>query len=390
MKLIHYMIIFVVFVLFSCKPDYSDVLDEPLFFPEWESNNSWGQLNQVIQRPNNWKRIVKNIDLFQLSDESIFSHTETFGNISNDYYIGYYGTFPAIDGSTVLLPLAAEIGWQFLDLKQNVRHRLDNTKSFLNFSTTHYAFCKLIGAANNSGPSPRHNYTYGIIYYESKKKEIRDDIHRFYKQPDIIFITSPSADELSLAEEYGVELVIEPICYDSFVFITHIDNPVNDLTAHQIRDIYSGKITNWNEAGGANEEITAYQRERGSGSQTAMEEMVMNGIPMMDAPVDRYITGMGQLIESIAEFRGQPNGIGYTFKYYVDRLYVNQNIKILSVDGVEPNDNNVRNNTYPFTAPYNAVIRSTDADDVGGKFLNWLLSKEGQSVIAQTGYVTLN
>jgi len=121
-----------------------------------------------------------------------------------------------------------------------------------------------------------------------------------------------------------------------------------------------------------------------------MEEMVMNGIQMMDPLIDRFATGMGQLIERIAEYKNAPDGIGYTFKYYVDRLYINQNIKILSVDGVEPIDDNVRSNTYPFTAPYNAVIRSTDADNVGGKFLNWLLSNEGQSVIAQAGYVTLN
>jgi phosphate transport system substrate-binding protein len=364
------------------------IFPEPAFFPEPESNTSWDQLNQVIQRSNNWTRIVENTDLFQLSNESTFSHNQTFRNFSDDYYIGYYGTFPAIDGSTVLLPLAAEIGWQFLDLSDNNINQVNNTRQFLNFSTTHYAFCKLIGAANYSSLySPRHNYTYGSIYYVSQKRQLQFDIHRFYKQPDIIFVTSPSADELKLAAEYGVELTIEPICYDSFVFITHIDNLVNNLKSEQIRDIYSGKITNWNEVGGADEKIVAYQREGGSGSQTTMEEIVMNGIPLMDAPVNRF-SGMGELVEWIAAYSNAPNAIGYTFKYYVDRLYINQNIKILSVDGVEPNDDNVRNNIYPFTAPYNAVIRSIDADDVGGKFLDWLLSEEGQSVIAQAGFVT--
>ena len=391
--------ILLVFCL-SCRettepPDYKLVdFPEPAFFPEPESNNSWDQLNQVIKKPKNWIRIVKNKDLFQLSDDYTFSHIHSLlqnGHSirSDDYYIGYYGTFPAIDGSTVLLPLAAEFGWQFLDLSDNNIGQVNNTRQFFNFSTTHYAFCKLIGAAGYSNlNSPKHNYAYGSLYYVSQKEQIEYDIYRFYKQPDIIFVTSPSADELNLAAEYGVELTIEPICYDSFVFITHVDNPVDNLSVDQIRDIYSGKITNWNEVGGANEEIAAYQREQGSGSQTAMVEMVMNGIQLVDATM-RRITGMGELIEWIAEYNSDaPNGIGYTFKYYVDRLYANQNIKILNVDGVEPNDDNVRNMTYPFTASYNAVIRSIDADDVGGKFLNWLLSEEGQSVIAQAGFVT--
>jgi len=325
-----------------------------------------------------------------LSEESTFSHKRNYRYYehrkysvrSDEYYIGNYGTYPAIDGSTVLLPLAVEIGWQFMDLG------VHGMNHFINFSTTHYAFCKLIGAAGYSNISgPKHNFTYGTIYHTSSKKEIENEIQRYYKQPDIIFITSPSSDELNLAAEYGVELTIEPICYDSFVFITHVDNPVSNLTAEQIRDIYSGKIRKWNMVGGADKDIAAYQRERGSGSQTAMEEMVMKSIPMMDPPINRF-TGMGELVEWIAEYSNAPNAIGYTFKYYVDRLYVNQKIKIISVDGVEPNDDNVRNNTYPFSAPYNAVIRSTDADDVGGKFLNWLLSEEGQSVIGQAGYVT--
>ena len=391
---IHICILLVLCISCTLEDKLGD-FPEPAFFPEPEPNTSWDQLNQVIQKTKNWKRIVKSTDLFQLSDEYTFSHKHNYfiypdrKNIhTDDYYIGNYGIFPAIDGSTVLLPLAAEIVWQFLDLSDNNINQVNNTRQFLNFSTTHYAFCKLIGAASYSNiKSLKHNYTYGSIYYVSQKNQIDYDIYRFYKQPDIIFVTSPSADELKLAAEYGVELTIEPICFDSFVFITHVDNPVDNLTAEQIRDIYSGKITNWNKVGGANEEIAAYQREKGSGSQTAMEEMVMNGIPMMDAPVRRF-TGMGELVEWIADYDNAPSAIGYTFKFYVDRLYVNENVKILSVDGIEPNDDNVRNNTYPFSAPYNAVIRSTDADDVGGKFINWLLSEEGQSVIGQAGYVT--
>jgi phosphate transport system substrate-binding protein len=79
----------------------------------------------------------------------------------------------------------------------------------------------------------------------------------------------------------------------------------------------------------------------------------------------------------------------YTYKYYIDRLYISPDIKILKVDGIMPSDENVRNNSYAFVTPYNAVIRSTDIDEVGGRFLNWMLSDEGQACISQAGYVSL-
>jgi phosphate transport system substrate-binding protein len=187
----------------------------------------------------------------------------------------------------------------------------------------------------------------------------------------------------------GIELIIEPVCYDSFVFITHRDNPVESLTVEQIQKIYSGEIINWKDVGGEDLKIVAYQREPNSGSQTAMEEWVMKGIPMTKPPMGQIVEAMGVLIKFVAGYENGTMSLGYTYKYYVDRLYKSPDIKILKVDGIMPSDENVRNSSYPFIAPYNAVIRSTDVDDVGGRFLNWMLSVEGQACIAQAGYVSL-
>ena len=59
------------------------------------------------------------------------------------------------------------------------------------------------------------------------------------------------------------------------------------------------------------------------------------------------------------------------------------------VNGIMPSDENVRNQSYAFIAPYNAVIRSTDINETGGKFLEWMLSDEGQACIIQAGYVSV-
>jgi phosphate transport system substrate-binding protein len=348
-------------------------------------------INQLIVKTEGWTQIVQNPALFQLSNEYTFSYNHTL-NLGNTQYVfavhnRSYGTFPAIDGSTVLLPLAVEFGWQYLDLGDRIfGERYDGyvgqPDDFFNFSTTHNAFLKLIGASEG-------NNTHGQFdeFIDRKGNTLNYNRYYFWRQPDIIFITSPSEAELGIAESRGVNLTVKPVCYDSFVFITHTENPVDTLTVEQIRDIYSGQITNWSEVGGADEEIVAFQRGAGSGSQTAMEEMVMDGISMMNAPIGWYANAMGWLIEFVAEYQNNSKSIGYTFKYYVDRLYINPNIKILKVNGIEPNDDNVRNETYPFVAPYNGVIRSSDSSNTGGRFLDWMLSPEGQRSIAQAGYV---
>jgi len=370
----------------SCYGPEPDPDESP--YKEEDRLTSWDHINQLIVRPDNWQRIASNTNLFQLGDFT-FSHNSSYNGYTEDFsklvqseseeYNRSYGTFPAIDGSTVLLPMAAEFGWQFLDLSDG------NTIRFFNFSTTHNAYLKLIGAHgennNTEGTILEFINQIGDTYYFKN--------YNFKKQPDIIFATSPSAAELAIAHNRGVALTIKPVCYDSFVFITHIDNPVDNLTAEQIRGIYSGQITNWSEVGGDDKEITAFQRNPGSGSQTAMEEIVMNGIKMMDAPIGWYIAAMGRLVEFVAEYQNESNSIGYTFKYYVDRLYTNPKIKIIKIDDVEPNDNNVRNQTYPFVAPYNGVIRSADENGIGGKFLDWMLSEEGQRSISQAGYVSI-
>ena len=337
---------------------------------------AYGNINQFIVKGPDWKPIVKDKTLFVLGEVYETQIGEGW-SINRIYYKQSYGTFPAIDGSTVLITMAAEFVWQFTDLSDTSPYQwYSETLSFLNFSTTSGAYDKLIHGGTTNGVIEKSTSNLTEIYY-------------FSKRPDIVLATYPSTDELNMASNAGIELIIEPVCYDSFVFITHRDNPVESLTVDQIQKIYSGKITNWKDVGGRNLKIVAYQREPYSGSQTAMEEWVMKGIPMTKPLTVEVVTSMGMLINAVAGYENSTMSLGYTYKYYVDRLYKSPDIKILKVDGILPSDENVRNNSYAFIAPYNAVIHSTDVDEVGGRFLNWMLSDEGQTCITQAGYVSL-
>jgi phosphate transport system substrate-binding protein len=356
---------------------------EELERPKIPDPLAYDNINQFIVKGAGWKQIVKDKTQFVLGKaDSEPYQTYGSGNYTHNQYKQSYGTFPAIDGSTVLIPMAAEFVWQFTNLSDFVPDSwpsYSETITFLNFSTTSGAYNKLI----NNGT------TNGTIYKIINPDFSKIDEYHFNKRPDIVLATYPSNAELNMAANAGIELIIEPVCYDSFVFITHKDNPVESLTVEQIQKIYSGEITNWRDVGGANQKIVAYQREQNSGSQTAMEEWVMKGKKMTNPPMAQLATGMGMLINVVAGYENGTMSLGYTYKYYVDRLYKSPDIKILKVNGIMPSDENVRNNSYAFIAPYNAVIRSTDVNEVGGKFLRWILSDEGQACITQAGYVSL-
>lgn len=328
---------------------------------EPDRTGSWSAINQEVKRGNSWKQIVKN-SKFQLGEIETITEDDV-----TDYYQSI-GTYPALDGSTVCVPMAMEFARQHLGFDD------ESCGDFTNFSTTHYAYEKLI--YKQTSDNYYYNRTSDIVF-------IKDDY------VDLILATEPSKEELELAKKYGVTLVKKPICCDAFVFITHKDNPVESLTIKQIQDIYSGKITNWKQVGGNDEKIKAFQREENSGSQTAMENLVMGGRNMIDPIKVAVVEGMGELVDEVAEYRNEQASLGYTYRYYIDTLYKNDNIKTIAIDGVQPTDENIRSGKYPFSTNYYGVIRGGDEDKTGGKFLDWMLSDEGQRCIEQAGYVPI-
>ena len=332
------------------------IIDDPV--PDILGSDSL--VNQEIKKGDDWQQIVSD-SKFQLGELYV---------VGGELEYQHYGTFPKLDGSTVALAMAHEFAWQHLGMSE------EESRLFIQFSTTHRAYMGLMG---------EEIYAYHRIQ-TSDGKTIRMEEGKI---ADLIIATYPSEDELRYASEQGIELRIEPICYDAFVFITHIDNPVESLTIEQVQKIYTGEITNWKEVGGNDEAIVAYQREAGSGSQSGMELLVMQGLKMAEPEAVKIVMGMGWLIESVAEYQNESYSIGYTYRYYIDNLYKNPDIKILAIEGVSPNDENIRNASYSFTTSYYAVIDIENQEGIAGEFLAWILSDEGQKCIEQAGYIPL-
>lgn len=348
-------------LLYSLLLMYQDEIKQA-FAGEPDRTGSWSSINQEVKRDDDWVEIVTDTDFkIRITDELVSQEA-----YNRDNYICYTDSYPIIDGSTVCVPLAVEFARQHLDMDD------ETANSFVNFCTTHEAYLNLIRKTFNH-----------VFYYNNRIYDIVSP----REGTDIILATQPSQTEITIAMGYDVTFVKEPICHDAFVFITHKNNPVDSLTVDQIRKIYTGEITAWSEVGGNNKKISAYQREANSGSQTAMEELVMKGLEMSDPIRVPIIVGMGELINAVAEYKNDTSSIGYTYKYYIDTLYKNDNIKTLAVDGIEPTDENIRNGIYPFSTCYYGIIRADDEEKTGGKFLDWILSEEGQKCVEQAGYI---
>jgi phosphate transport system substrate-binding protein len=258
-------------------------------------------------------------------------------------------TYPKVDGSTVTIPLSEAI------CAALTRKTLTEVRPYIHHNTTHPAYLNLID-----------------------------------KKADLIFVTSPSADELKYAKNKGVDLEVIPVVSEAFVFLVNAKNPVDHLTLTQIQKIYTGEIKNWKEVGGDDQPIIAYQRPVNSGSQTGFLNLVMKGLKPMTPPLDQIPIGMGDLIDIVASFDHQAAGIGYSYYYFVMDMWGDQNIKLVKVDDVYPDKTTISAKKYPITTAYYAVYRKSEksGSDVR-KIVKWLLSDEGQLLAQDAGYVKI-
>ena len=206
------------------------------------------------------------------------------------------------------------------------------------------------------------------------------------KQIDIFIGVYPSDEQKTYAEECNTTFEYTPIGTEAFVFFVHKDNPIDNLTTEQIQGIYSGEITNWNQVGGKNEKIEAFQRNEGSGSQSMLKRF-MGDKPIMEAPTELKNDLMSGIIERVSNYKNKTNSIGFSFRFYVEGIIKNPDIKMVSIDGVAPTAENIKNGTYPVVTPIYAVTYEEQTNGNVDKLLEWILSYEGQYILEETGYV---
>lgn len=231
--------------------------------------------------------------------------------------------------------------------------------------------------------------------FSSKRSEIQHSktVDAFNKlimgEVDILLGVDYSDELLNVAKNNGVDLGKIEITKEAFVFLINKNNPVKSLTIEQIKDIYSGKITNWNQVGGDDAPIKAFQRNSDSGSQMRMVKF-MGDTKLIDKEVT-YFSGMGDIIESIANYDMGKYSIGYNMYTFTEKQYLNNDVVMLEVNGIQPSDKIILDDSYPIII-YNYMFYDKNnslAKEYVENLYQFLMNDEGQKLISDAGYVNL-
>lgn len=182
-----------------------------------------------------------------------------------------------------------------------------------------------------------------------------------------------SSRDLKVSER-GLKVILMAV--DGIAIIVHRDNPIDNLSINDIQDIFAGKIKNWNELGGEDEEVISVTREEGSGTRGSFEKMVMGDVVISDACLVQ--DSNGAVREIIAT---TPQGIGYISVGLVD-----EREKALSIDGIKPTLANLITGKYRFSRPFLLLFLEEPKGEVK-KFVDYVLSREAQDILKADGLI---
>jgi phosphate transport system substrate-binding protein len=171
-----------------------------------------------------------------------------------------------------------------------------------------------------------------------------------------------------------------PIARDGLSVYLNDKNPVKELTLAQIRDIYTGKITNWKQVGGNDAMIILYSRENSSGTYTYFKDNVLMGKDY--SPRAQTLQGTAGVVNAVAK---DANGIGYGGAAYAKGIRFAAVKKDDKSPGVLPSLETVRNGTYPITRFLFLYTRVKPSKEMKS-FLDWALTAEGQTIVTKVGY----
>ncbi len=179
--------------------------------------------------------------------------------------------------------------------------------------------------------------------------------------------------------EKGVKPVEHVVAYDALPVMVHPSNKVKGLTIDQVRDIYTGKITNWKDVGGFDLAIVVVSRDTNSGTFESFKELVL-GTESKICSSAEYTGSNGGVRQRVQMTRG---AIGYAGLGFIDRT-----VKALEINGVAPCAETVADKTYPIARPlYMFTNGEPAAESPAGQFIALSRSDKGREIIEEIGFV---
>ena len=184
----------------------------------------------------------------------------------------------------------------------------------------------------------------------------------------------------ALKDDEKATLTETVVALDGIAMIVNPENPVSDLTVEQIADIYTGKITNWSEVGGADAEIVLVGREAGSGTRSGFEELTET---VDKCKYRQELTSTGDVITAVAQ---NPDAIGYA-----SLASVKDSVKALKVAGVTPTEETVKDGTYLIQRPFVLVTKEgVELSPVAQAFFDYTTKGQANDIITASGVVPAN
>ena len=299
--------------------------------PDKNGTNRWYDFN------GDWKINVRDV----IKMKNVIDGTDFFWTTEN---------IPVMDGSTSATPLEAGFKSRMLGVSYREAERL------VEHHKTHEAFDMLLSG-----------------------------------ETDMIFTVPISDEQKQKAADARVYLNYTPVAKEAFVFVVNKNNPVNSLTQDQLRDIYSGVITNWKEVGGNDAPIVPFQRNKDSGSQNLVVQF-MGDRELVDPELGHRspIISMGNLMDHVTLYDNSAQAIGYSVYSYAAQMYENSSdVKFIAVDGVKPSKSTLADGSYPLISSTFAMYTNSAPESVH-RFLKWAVSEEGQMCVLETGYLPIS
>ncbi|MFZ5906436.1 MAG: phosphate ABC transporter substrate-binding protein [Nitrospirota bacterium] len=242
-----------------------------------------------------------------------------------------------IDGSTTVLPIAQKAAEVYMK-----KHA--DTKIFVSGSGSGTGIKALIDGTTNIATSSR----------AAKDKEVAS------------------------AKGKGVVLTGHKVALDGIVPVVHPSMKIDKITMEQLKDIYNGKITSWKALGGPDRPISAVSRDTSSGTYEVWEEKVLQGDKVRADAL--LVASNGQAVQTVSQNRF---AIGYIGIGYIDK-----SVKVLTVNGKTATPASVRDGSWPIARPLFMYTNGKPSGSIG-KFIDFMMSAEGQKVVNEVKYVSV-
>lgn len=190
-------------------------------------------------------------------------------------------------------------------------------------------------------------------------------------------------EEIDQAKKNNVDPVATVVAKDGISVVVNPANTMSDITIDQLGKVYRGEITNWKDLGGADKPIVLLGRDTSSGTYEFFQTAVVG----KDKKYAKTMRNLGSNQEIVAEVEGNPNAIGYVGLGYAQQA--GDKVTRLKVNGVEDTVANVKSKSYPLSRDL-YMYSNGQPRDLGKAYIDWILGTDGQKVVQDQGFVTVD